>query len=274
MYLQNLKDTRRIYKENLAIQQDMRVVKKGFLHVPQLGKKIVPSQCKSLQSEIDRLYTERRDIYFDYKILHDKVLYGNNPQAYRKDIEAKIEDINRIQDQIDSLHKYFEDLEELNTTSQLVMDIAAEKKRSLATNDPILFVKYMKRLHTLEAELNKQPMPIDYVVYSVAKVANTTNDEKQVVRDVPLVKPKRGKALPDITKSDIKAIKQNIKELIKDKFKPKTKEECASQKRSQPYYMKKEDILTTIESNPQIKQVLPANYKALNKEELCKHLFE
>lgn len=273
MYLQNLKDSRRIYKENLAIQQDMRVVKKGVVHVPQLGKKIVPAECAILQHEIDRLYTERRDLYFDYKILHDKILYGKNPQSYRKELDSKIEEINRVQDSIDALHEYFDSLEEMDRSGQLLADIAVEKKRSLASNDPAMFVRSMKRLHALESELIKQPATIDYVVYKVPRVSQTTEEERPAVRDAPLVKAKRGKALPDITKSDMKAIKDNIKELIKEKFKPKTAEECASQKRSQPYYMKKEDILSTIESNPQIKQALPANYKALNKEELCKHLF-
>jgi hypothetical protein len=252
----------------------MRVVKKGILQVPQIGKKIVPAECAILQEEIDRLYTERRDFYFEYKILHDKILYGKNQQTYRKSMDEKIEEINRIQDKIDALHEYFESLEQMDPSGQLAADIAAEKKRSIATTDPVVFVRSMKRLHALESELNKQPSPIDYVVYKIPGVSQAAADaEHEKVREVPLVKPKRGKALPDLTKSDLKAIKDNIKELIKEKFKPKTVEECSSQKRSQPYYMKKDDILTTIESNPQIKQVLPENYKSLNKEELCKHLF-
>ena len=276
MYLQNLKDSRRIYKENLAIQQDMRVVKKGILQVPQIGKKIVPAECAILQEEIDRLYTKRRDVYFEYKILHDKILYGKNQQSYRKSMDEKIEQINRIQDKIDALHEYFESLEQMDPSGQLAADIATEKKRSIATTDPVVFVRSMKRLHALESELNKQPSPIDYVVYKipgVSQAAAADESFEKIKRKIDEVKPKRGKVLPDLTKSDLKAIKENIKELIKEKFKPKTAEECSSQKRSQPYYMKKDDILTTIESNPQIKQVLPENYKSLNKEELCKHLF-
>lgn len=274
MYLQNLKDARRTYKENLAIQQDMRVVKKGYLHVPQMGKKVLPARCADLQSEIDALYTQRRDLFFEYKILHDKVLYGKSPQAYRKEVEAKVEKINSIQDKIEALHEYFDNLDQFNAVPQIEADIAAEKKRSLSTKDPAAFVRCMKRLHSLQAELNRAPAPVDYVVYSVPSVSGTKEEERVAVREEALARPKRGNpALPNLSDSNIKAIKQNIKELIKDKLRPKNAEECASAKRSQPYYTKKEEILEVIDRHPQIKQALPANYKSLNKEDLCKHLY-
>lgn len=271
MYLQNLKDTRGIYKEALSIQQDMRVVKKGYLHVPQIGKKLSPAECADLQSEIDRLYNERRDLYFEYKILHDKILYGKNPGSYRKELDSKIESINKAQDAIDELHGYFEALDEFNARPQLDADISAEKKRLASAKDPAAFVRSTKRLHALQSELNRSPAPVDYIVYKIPQVYGVRDAERVAVREEPLAKPKKGK--PALSDSNVKAIKENIKELIKDKLKPKNAEECASQKRSQPYYTKKDEILEVIDKHPQIKQALPANYKSLNKEDLCKHLY-
>ena len=128
-------------------------------------------------------------------------------------------------------------------------------------------------LYKLYKEYREKYTPeIDYGVLEMPKLEDL--NAANVVMVPEKQKPKQKAIAPkNIPPSNVKIIKSNIKELIKNVFKPKTKEECASQKRSQPYFMKKEDILTAIDENPDIKSVLPENYKTLNKENLCEHLF-
>lgn len=269
MFQKSLTETRRIYKEHFAFQQEMRIVKKQSIYVPQLKKKLTPAVCADMYEELDRLYILRRDLYFQYKLLEDKIVLGNNPSQYKKDFERVVEEINKTQDTIDAIHEYYDSTHiDIDDT-----EIQKEKTRLAKLKEQEnskLYAKGMKKLLDLEKVTLTRPGPPDYVVYSVPKTESGEIKDEPV--PVPAPKPKKSKVV-NLTESDKKIIKKNIKELIKEKFKAKTLEECASQKRSQPYYMKKEDILKTIEENPDIKQVLPANYKSLSKENLCEHLF-
>ncbi len=77
----------------------------------------------------------------------------------------------------------------------------------------------------------------------------------------------------DVLKQDeVKELIQINKDILK-KFKFKTVEECQSSKRSQPYYMSKENILKTIDENPDIKSLMPSKYKTMKKEDLCDNIF-
>ena len=268
--LNNLKETRRIYKEHFAHQQDIRFIKNNCIQIPHLGKKIVPAVAKNIEDELDRLYGERRERYFNYKLLEENILLSETPAKYKNEYNEAIEAINAIQDKIDDLYEYFEKLEEEKTDPFIEINKKRNEVDGLAGNIP-KYVKELKKLHKLEANAIKAPLDVEYVVLEPPSVL--ASDVKVEIRKEPLLKPKKGKIAP-IPESNLKIIKKNIKELVKEKFKPKTLEECASQKRSQPYYMKKDDILKTIDETPEIKQVMPANYKSLNKEELCKQLFD
>lgn len=56
-------------------------------------------------------------------------------------------------------------------------------------------------------------------------------------------------------------------------FRFKTVEECQSAKRSQPYYMSKEELLKAIETNDNIRKMMPKQYQSKKKEEICKSIF-
>ena len=131
---------------------------------------------------------------------------------------------------------------------------------------------YIKLYRESKSIISKMTLPSDvtYVIYKNPQVTEITGELKGI-RKEPLLKAKKTKVV--LTETEVAAVKKNIKNLIKDKLKSKNLEECMSQKRSQPYYMKKEDILQTIEDNPELKTLLPANYKSLTKENLCKYLF-
>lgn len=69
-------------------------------------------------------------------------------------------------------------------------------------------------------------------------------------------------------------IKKNIKNMISNLFAFKNKEECISQKRSQPYFVKKEDIIAAIQKNKNLEKLMPDKYQNLSKEKLCEYFFD
>ena len=262
-YLQALKDTQTIYNENFEYQLDKRIVKNKHIEIPQIGKKIVPAVCINIRDELDKLYSDRRKLFLEYKMLEDKIVLSdiNIAKQYKGTYDDIIKKINDIQDKIEVIHEYYDKVEEVDSSYENKI----KNIRSILPNlheDIPRYVKKMRELRKLEKNY-EDDIEITYIVTSIPKVIDIkTRIDK---------KPKQAAAIPA---EDVKTIKKNIKQLIKEKLKPKNLEECASQKRSADYFMKKEDILETIDSNPEIKTILPANFKSLTKQDLCKHLFE
>lgn len=84
-------------------------------------------------------------------------------------------------------------------------------------------------------------------------------------------KKPRGKDVV-IKESTVQKVMKANKEVLLRAFKFKTTEECKSTKRSANYYMSKDDIMKVIDTNPDIKVMMPPKYKALSKNELCDEL--
>jgi hypothetical protein len=245
-----LKQTQEFYKNNIV----NHVIKNGHFVV---GKniKIKPAVCSNIHEELESLYDKRLELYHKYKIVEDNILLGDQSEKYKTVFHDIIKELENVQNMINSVHQYHEELEDENDSSDI--DQLKTQLKSLRDNAP-LYVKKLIKLRELESK--HHPMVSECLVKQLPKI----------VDDKPVDKKPEKKLSND--NKDI--IKKNIKELIKSKFKAKTFDECASQKRSQPYYMKKEDIIQTIESTPQIKEAMPSNYKSLNKENLCKQLFD
>jgi hypothetical protein len=274
MYLQNLKNTRTIYNKLFAYQPDMRIIHNKCIQIPQINKKIIPAVCENIHDYLEKLYKDRNEHYYKYKILEDKILFSDNPDKFKQNYNDIIGALNKLQDEIDNVHEYYEQLDEFQETS-LVSDIKTtlrQMKKAKQEENLSLYVKTLKTVRKLENKLLEEPDDIEYIILKPCEEVEITKEDKQKVeiRKEPLEKRKKQK----ISNTNVKIIKENLKDLIKSKFKPQTLEECASQKRSQPYFMKKEDIINKIEENPEIKRILPANYKSLAKEALCKYLYD
>jgi hypothetical protein len=272
-FVNNLKETRRIYKEHFAYQQDIRIIKDKHIWIPELKKKLQPAECFNIQEELSKLYTQRRDFYVKYRLLEDKIVHSDHPDSYKTDYNKIVEEINTLQTKINQLHDYYDLVSEPKEPDYAKIEDKMGKLYESMQEDPTLiseYVKFYRKLRSMQQD-HAPDATVEYVVLTPPTVETATEDI--VVRKEPLVKPKRGQKGIALSNSDVKIIKKNVKQLIKEKFKAQTLEECTSQKRSQPYYMKKEDILNMIESNPELKRILPANYKTLNKENLCKHLY-
>ena len=237
-------------------------------------KKITPPIYVNINDQIDKLYLERRDLYFEYKILQDKIILDDKPAIYKTEYTNIINKLTNIQIEINKLHEYYENTEPSYEIEKKLELCEQNIKNAQTIKDR---VKYKRQLYQLYREYpDLKAVDITHYMIEDAKIEELS-EENTKARAIARAKPNqknKGKKLPaKISTSDIKKIRDNVKELMKSVFKPKTLEECASQKRSQPYYMKKEDILKEIDNNPDIKKLLPDNYKALNKEEICKYLF-
>lgn len=107
------------------------------------------------------------------------------------------------------------------------------------------------------------------------QVRASWNDKVMVAADkvvVPVPKPVSPKVKGKLTQEDKIELKEKIKHKMLAVFKFKNLEECQSKARSKPFYQSKEEILKLIQENENLKKLMPANFKSLTKEELCKYL--
>lgn len=276
-YAGNSEKTREVYASYLSQAGNRLAARAGRL-VAQ-GKEIDPAKCVGLQSELDRLYEQRKRLYVDYKILESRILYGPNEGALRRNYENLLSSIESTQAAIDAIHEYYESGCERTDEAIESRDAAAaaEQRRLRALREKGEKSEYVKRIAALIAiesrELAREP---DYLVLS-----------PPVERDAPIAprkpepepepEPKRRAKKPAaaarLSTNAAAEVKDRIKDLIKQKLKPKNFEECSSKKRSDPSYMRLEDMHKAIDESPEIKLSLPSNYKSLTKEHLCKHLY-
>ena len=243
-YISNLEKATALYKEELVLQRDLRVVKDKHI-IGSFNKKIVPGVYQDINQGLQQLRLLYRETEIELNIIKDKIMLTTNDK-YKSKYNNLLQSLQKIQHEIEQieLYKTLLDKKYVVHTPKVTNYKEFEESKKQTITRPTYLVKELPRI--------------------------TEHIEKpSEVRKEALVK-KQAK----LTESQVKIIRKNIKDLIKEKFKPKTLEECASQKRSQPYYMKKEDIVATIEDTPEIKSMMPANYKTLSKEKICTYLYD
>lgn len=117
--------------------------------------------------------------------------------------------------------------------------------------------------------------PLEFVAFEETGLDEKTEEPKQEKVEVvvsPLAKKEKG-AVRKLSPEKIDAIKKAAKNKVASVlWKFKTKDECASSSRKQPYYQSKAEIIQIISKQPQVMKMLPKNYKTLSKDELCKYL--
>lgn len=101
------------------------------------------------------------------------------------------------------------------------------------------------------------------------------SEKKEEKKKTNVKKDKSKKVLKKVSPKQLENIKENIKKIMASNYlKPKNKDECVSQKRSQPYFMSLKSLLEEIDKHPELKAILPSNWKTLSKEKLCGILYE
>jgi predicted transcriptional regulator len=265
-YLTNLEKTKEIYN-----QYDLNTLRNGYFIVS--DKKLIPAESVFIEEELQRLYKLRRDKYLSYDLLKDKIIYADNPSLSKQEFTKIYEEINDIQNNIDNIYTYYDSLN-IDTISQ--DEIRLKTLYREIQNDKTLIPTYIKA-YIKFMKPKPKPEPITYLIKTIPKIYNS-KEAKALEKPKAPEKPKEIKETekvkkPKIKEQNVKIIKNNIKDLIKDKFRAKNIEECKSKQRSKEYFMKKDEILDIIDKNPELKNLLPANYKTLDKENLCRYIF-
>lgn len=257
-YLSNLKKTKEIYKDVLY---DSKIIKNGnFISG---SKKLTPAKCVFIEDELNRLFKLRRDKYIKYDLLKDKILYNDKPSSFKKEFEELYEEINSIQNDIDAIYTYYDEISLPNSdVDKTRLEILYKKIQTDKTLIPEYVKTYIKFMKS-----KPKDEELTYLVKSPPKFVN--KESKDEVK-----KDDSSKKLKKLSNDNVNIIKKNIKDLVKQKFKAKTLEECKTKQRSKEYFMKKEEILDIIEKNPEMKKLLPANYKSLDKDNLCRYIFD
>lgn len=262
-----LNQTNQMYKQYL--NQDSIVIKNQHFKLGQ--SYIKPAVTVDIQQHLNILFKERRDLYIEYKLLQDKILFGTNPSSFRKQFEDVHQNIHAIQKQIDDVYDYYDTITEPKPDiNQPLKDQVENLYSSLEPTTIPQYIKQFKKLKTKEKQYEEPYVP-DYVVLQAPSLVNAPAPAPAPTK--PKTKINKISPKPTLDNVNAQVIKNKIKDLIKHKFKPQNFEQCASQKRSQPYFMKKEDILETISNNPELEKTMPPNYKSMSKENLCKILF-
>ena len=140
---------------------------------------------------------------------------------------------------------------------------------------------YQKQYTDLVNEINTIENDIDTSYMNLEELNRSTEEKEYIYIDYividadaplsePIVPP------PIIKKINVEkkaAIKKNIKDLMAQVFPFKNKKECESKKKSEAYYLSKEDLVNKIKQQPEIESKMPPKYSKMTKEKICEQLF-
>lgn len=254
-----------------------------------------------IPTTIKNLAAKQKELKKQYFYMYNNLLNGDNISKTAFDeLVKKIRDVDK-EIETHLLQTYDEKkFNEYQTLNQLAANLDEESAavRSKSIYDPSVSTRLcniFKQKLQIMTDLNKKNKSFykDYVTTESyrgdlreqtnsdktdkpkkEKVAKKYNNKQSDIPDI-VAKKRILKKVPDlISVNEQQKIKQRIKELLKETYRFKDKSECSSNKRSQPYYTTKEDILKEIETKPELKKLMPDNYKKLTKEKLCEYFFD
>lgn len=252
------------YKKYL-IAQDKLIYKDGYFYLKDLNKKLKPPVIKNIFVEIEELKNRRRELLLNYKDIYDQILYT---KEYKNEYNKIITEILDIDARIETLIQYFNLVNQIeNKDEKLKKEIKQLRNQLIESITNKVLKKYLVKIDEYYKLIDKTVDTIDF--YIVEKSILMDMDKKEPV----IVEDKKQKNKLPIRKDQDILIKTNIKLLLAEKFKFKTKEECSTSKRSAQFYMTKDEIVKTIESTPELIDHMPKKYKSMKKEEICDHLF-
>ena len=202
------------------------------------------------------------------KILYSKVSVG---ESLRQKYNDLITSIQNIDNEIETLNNTFINTlytKKVDSSNKFIEFYKNMKTQDILTNKDL---KHIIKMHddvffhdkSHSDYISSEPL---FLIEESKEVPITESNTKIPVSNI---KPPH----KILNKEQINIIKDRVTALLKEKFKAKNKDECASNKRSAPYYMNKDDLVKNIEKEKILKEIMPKNYKSLPKEKICEHLF-
>lgn len=272
-----------VYYQNAIRNGDSSIViRDGLLHFGKI--KIQPPVIGNVFDDYMKFKNSLTKINTEIYILQERIVYSKTPKAYKDMYESKLIEMKNIESDMEMLKQYYTQVNSLTPSVSIedlnnVLDKEAHSYEKLQEdietylNNTELksYIKYFNKKYKLaqDIELEGQRPYINFYIKQLPKVVKLS--PKKVDQDLEEeVEPNNNKKkLSPIQKDKIKS---NIKELLAQKFKFKNMTECVSKAKTKPWFMSKEELIKTIEDNPEIKITMPKNYKSLKKEEICKFL--
>jgi len=284
---------------NLFHENDIELLKfnqNGLININNMFVK--PPKIKNIFEEIEGHIILKQQLSIKYHDIYNEILFSDKPNSLKKEYDDIVNQIETIDKNIDEMYQYYETIN--NKNYENIVEPLIKKQKILLLQQfqllesPSVEKNKMSKLARLYKELNeisekinetkKTISKIDFYIVSLPEfnVKNKKNKDIHlpIKLNVQIIKPvivepvkKSPKKGLKVTPKQFSSIKDNVKKLIAEKFKFKTKDECASQKHKQQYYMSKPELIEEIEKNKDLKSLLPANYHKLTKEKICEYLF-
>lgn len=275
------------------------------IYIP--DSKITLPNFVDTKETLNKLHFEKRKLLIQYYKLYDRLIHTS--EYKHKDMESEFSDVHKnileIDNQIDKITMYMDIVSSENPVQGLkskvktletqLIDLQDSVKNDIWLDQDIIkkVAQNTKELHETQQQLHKASKALflndTFYIDRLPKISKATStpqitklsltdtkEEKKQDAKKETKKPTKAKktVLKKVSNVDVNKIKENVKSIIAEKMKFKSTSECVSQKRSQPYYMSKENIIKAIESDSELKAIMPSNYKALSKEDICKLLFD
>lgn len=186
------------------------------------------------------------------------ILPQMNPLVQK--IQAFDEQIHRLQD---TYARHIHDTDG-RSMKQEINDRLAESKEIV--ND---LSSYDPKVGRMLAKLHKQRKEIFHAWKTIEQQWEHDHmiQSNQIIEETPVANGK----LTTVQKQKLKRL---TKQKMTKVFKFATAEECTTKLRSKFYFQTKDEIIKEIDVNEKLKKLMPANYKSLSKEQICRHLFK
>jgi len=259
---------------------------------------IKPPKLKNIFEDIKESHEIKSKLLIEYYNLYSNIIYSKDPNQYKNKYNTIIEQIQQLDNKIKSLKEYYKLINIENNSvllnTKIQYDNVLEKQNNIKTEieNDIYFEevnlkklsKYYIKSIILGNKLQENKYNnIDYYIISLPKFNVNINEtiekeekSKKIIEEKPkeIIEEKAKETKPsNLSSKEINNIKTNIKQLISQKFKFRSMDECISSKRSQLYYMSKENIIKEIQDNPELRKLMPSNYRTLSKEKICEYLY-
>ncbi len=235
----------------------------------------------NIWKQIDILNNLKENLELEYNILLRKILFSDDSSALT--VKPVLEKLYNIDNEIRTIFEYYltvnnfdnkysesnAKINELNEHSEILynkIENEPDKIQRLRLINVYINASIDNKKHIIDYKniinfKNKYDNQIDFIIL---ELPNVTLSSK--------IAPIKKKIINKNIEDKVEELEDKIKQNIANNFKFRSVDQCSSQKRSAAFYMSKDEIVTIIDNNKDIKKIMPHNYKALKKNEICEIL--
>lgn len=249
-------------KEKLLFSSSVNVSQEDKIKFKELTDKINEVERQKLQmlldeskskSELESEKTKLETSMIDYIDTRKRLF--NQTINYDDDITRK----EMMGEYVSKYNSYFDDV------------FYFKKKRCALSNFKTLTENYMKHKPQI-LQSGDSTVTLDTKVKKTKKtnkkIKDLDNKLKTTLKDDMKKKKKNNNKTNEQEEKNSAEIKKILKESL-TKMLFKTMNECESSKRTQSYFMSKEEIIKIIKDNPKLNKKIGTNLTKLSKKELC-----